>query len=93
MDTKSSELLNNIPNIGSKFIVIIVLKNKMIKILGLLYCPERDFFKYKIEIIKHNGLIATKRNTVKPLLRRNIGKAENNTICTKYVLKIKTWKS
>jgi len=38
------------------------LENKMTKILGLLWCPERDVFKYKIEITTLNDLPVTKRN-------------------------------
>lgn len=34
----------------------------MTKILGLLWCPERDVFKYKIEITALNDLPVTKRN-------------------------------
>jgi len=60
--SNSSELLNDIPDIGNKSMTIMELENEMTKILGLLWCPERDVFKYKIEITKLSDLPVTKRN-------------------------------
>ncbi|KAF0751198.1 Uncharacterized protein FWK35_00016915, partial [Aphis craccivora] len=60
--SNSSELLADMPNIGNKSMTIMELENKMTKILGLLWCPERDVFKYKIEITALNDLPVTKRN-------------------------------
>lgn len=60
--SNSSELLTDIPDIGNKSMTIMELENEMTKILGLLWCPERDVFKYKIEITKLNDLTVTKRN-------------------------------
>ncbi|XP_060861787.1 uncharacterized protein LOC132938793 [Metopolophium dirhodum] len=60
--SNSSELLADMPNIGNKSMTIMELENKITKILGLLWCPERDIFKYKIEITTLNDLPVTKRN-------------------------------
>ncbi|XP_050059728.1 uncharacterized protein LOC126551013 [Aphis gossypii] len=60
--SNSTELLNDMPGIGNKSMTIMELENKMTKILGLLRCPERDVFNYKIEAIKLNDLSITKRN-------------------------------
>jgi len=59
--SNSSKLLTDMPNIGNKSMTVMELENKMTKILGLLWCPERDVFKYKIEITTLNELQITKR--------------------------------
>jgi len=54
--SNSSDLLTDMPNKENKSMTIMELENKMTKILGLLWCPERDIFKYKIEITTLNDL-------------------------------------
>jgi len=62
------ELLKDVYSAENESMKVLELENKMAKILGLLWCPECDVFRYNIHINENSKHPLTKRKILCELL-------------------------